>query len=559
METKQKKGLKFQILCLALGLLPMLVTAITITAFADFQLKRNIKAGIEDELKVAACGVKEYFAYDVIANGDVDYEEYSDHEYVTSLEEDEVELTLFKGDTRLLTSIKNADGSYNEGTQASPEVFNTVKNGNDYTASDVMINGTAYMVYYEPIYDGNGEFWGMAFAGEKQAYINETTSNVIKNLIFIVVCDVLIIVIIIIFLARKSTKPIKRAVVSMGELAEGNLDAEFVNDSIIFEIGELISSGEMLKEKLGTIIGNAKDTAVNLGESVETVDGLSKNSADGAVQISQAVNELATTAQSMAETVQDANTSVIKMGDIIDTITDGVANMVKVSQVSYDANMKAVNAMDILQDASNKSAESIEAITGQILETSKAINEVSAAADAISSISEETNLLALNASIEAARAGEAGRGFAVVAENIKKLAEESNQSAGQIQEIINHITGLSEKSVTMANEVGAIVENQKAALADAYREMEATKTSGVELKEGVQEVGKSAEDLADIKESVLNNISDLSAISEENAASSEEVSASVENIASAVEGTTEASAVMKDLADKLSEQMAYFK
>ncbi len=556
---KNKKGLKFQIMCVGMVIIPVLIAAVTITLFARYQLKINIAAGIEEQLKVAACGVKEYFAYDIVANGEVDYDEYADHEYMLSLADEGIELTLFRDDTRFLTSLKNADGKYNEGTQASPEIYATVKGGSDFADSNVTINGVKYMVYYEPIYDADGNFWGMAFAGKKQAKIEEETSRVVKNLLFITGAVVVIFVALSLVTAKITTKPIKRAVQSMEELAEGQLNAEFINDSYISEIRELINSGEELKEKLGIIIGNAKSTASSLGNSVETVDDLSKNSAEGTVQISQAVNELATTAQSMAETVQDANAEVIRMGDIIDNITGGVSNMVEVSKESYEANMKAVKAMDVLQAASDKSADSIDAIRTQIVETSKAIDEVSTAAEAISSISAETNLLALNASIEAARAGEAGKGFAVVAENIKKLAEESNKSAGQIQEIINHITALSEKSVSMAKEVGEIVENQKSALADAYKEMDATKESGIALREGVQQVGVKADELAEIKEAVLNDISDLSAISEENAASSEEVSASVESIASAVDGTKTESTTMKSYAETLADQMAFFK
>jgi len=99
----------------------------------------------------------------------------------------------------------------------------------------------------------------------------------------------------------------------------------------------------------------AKETAENLNTSAATVDDLSANSANGTSQISQAVGELASTAQTMAETVQDANGEVIKMGDIIDVITGSVENMVSLSKESYEGNQQAVKAMDVLQDASDKS------------------------------------------------------------------------------------------------------------------------------------------------------------------------------------------------------------
>ena len=555
----KKKGMSFKLLCLCFGLIPLLVTTIAVASLSIYMLNKNIKNGLYDALKVAAEGVEEYFAYDIAANGAVDYDEYSDHEYVQSQQPNDIELTLFQGDIRFLTSLKNTDGSYNEGTQANADIYAAVKGGSDYQAEGVAINGTDYMVYYTPIYDGNGNFWGMAFAGEPQAKVSDSVGSVTRNMILIAVAMIIVFSLAIWFLTTAFEKPIKRVAESLGILSGGDLDADFEFTSAVIEFGELIDAGGVLQSQLSNIIGNAKTTAVDLGASVTNVDGLSQSSADGTSQISLAVDELATTAQSMAETVQDANSAMIDMGNIIDDINEGVATMVQVSNESYEANMKAVKAMDVLQDASNKSADSIDAIRTQINDTNKAIDEVRTAADTISAISEETNLLALNASIEAARAGEAGRGFAVVAENIKKLAEESNQNAVQIQQIINQIIELSEKSVEMAGSVGEIVEDQKAALEDAYKEMEATKESGIKMSEGVKQVGEQADTLTSLKESVLGNITDLSAISEENAASSEEVLASVSNIAEAIGNTKNESAAMKELADALSERMAFFK
>jgi len=557
---KEKKSkLSFKAMCLSLGLIPLLVTVIAISILSIVMIKSNIKNGIENQLLVSTEQLNQYFAYDVIANGDVDYDEYSDHEYIESLKGSDIELTLFKDNVRLLTSLKNSDGSYNEGSTANADIYATVKSGESYSAENVDINGTKYFVYYKPIYDGNGQFWGMAFAGKPETEVQSSINQVIKNLIFVVIVLILAFIIVIWFLTGKLEKPIKKISEALKSLAKGDLNADFDTSSSIREFEELIVSGTTLHSELGSIIGNAKDTATNLGTSVNTVDDLSQNSATGTAQITTAVGELAATAQTMAENVQDANAAMIDIGSIIDSINSGVNNMISISEESFTANENAVAAMNILQDASEKSANSIDSIRVQIGNTNKAIDEVRTAADTISAISEETNLLALNASIEAARAGEAGRGFAVVAENIKKLAEESNENAIQIQQIINTIITLSAQSVRMADEVGEIVENQKSALNAAYKEMESAKNSGIKLGDGVKVVGSEADELGKLKEAVLSNIQDLSAISEENAATSQEVSASVESIANAVEGTRDESSSMKELAEALAQQMSYFK
>ncbi|MCR4960992.1 MAG: methyl-accepting chemotaxis protein [Lachnospiraceae bacterium] len=554
----KKKGLSFKALCVMIGTLPLVVVVLITTLISVRSLTSNMKEDVFTELKIASQGLREYFIYDVIANGSVDYDEYADHAYVEMLQGEGVEMTLFVDDTRFITSLKNADGSYNEGSKASDAVYAAVKSGQEYRSDSVVINGKNYYVCYLPMYDGNGNFWGMAFSGKTSEYVEQQIGKATAQLIVVGVLSFVIAFVVIFFIALKIAKALEVVSKSLDTLASGDLNADFTISSSIKEFEDLKDSGSNLQNKLSEIIGDAKNTAHRLNETATTVDGLSRNSAESTDQISRAVGELATTAQSMAETVQDANAEVINMGDIIDVITGSVETMVSLSKETSEGNAKAVEAMDILQAASDKSSESIDAIRSQIEETNDAIDHVKTATETISSISTETNLLALNASIEAARAGEAGRGFAVVAESIKKLAEESSKSADEIEEIIESITTLSQKTVAMAGEVGVLVEQQKEALADAYKQMEMTKANGVKMSEGVDTVGEQAESLAKIKEGVLNNISDLSAISEENAASSQEVSASVESIAAAVNGTKDEAENVKELSDQLTDQMSFF-
>ena len=554
----KKKGLSFKTLCILFGTLPLAIVVCLTTVISIMTVNSSMKQEVLTELKITVSAMSDYFVYDVVNNGFIDYNEYADHKYVEKLQSEGIEMTVFEGDTRLITSLKNADGSYNEGSKASAEVYAVVKGGSDYSSDSVKINGKNYYVYYKPMYDGNGNFWGMTFAGKPSEYVEGQMRQIAMQLILVGVLSMAVAIVVLFFIAGRIAKALSKVTESLDVLASGDLNADFDVSSPITEFTALKDSGTNLQSKLSGIIREAKNTAESLNESASTVDELSRNSAESTDQIARAVEELATTAQSMAETVQDANAEVINMGDIIDVITGSVESMVALSKETSEGNQKAVEAMDILQNASDKSSDSIDSIRAQIAETNDAIDHVRTATETISSISTETNLLALNASIEAARAGEAGRGFAVVAESIKKLAEESNKSADEIADIIERITSLSEKTVSMAGEVGVLVEQQKEALTDAYKQMEITKANGVKMSEGVDTVGKQAESLAKIKEGVLNDISDLSAISEENAASSEEVSASVESIASAVSGTKEESQNLKQFSDTLTDQMSYF-
>ena len=556
---KKKFNMSFQASLLITGLAPMVIAALVLAFVMTGQLKSHIKEGIEGELAVAAEQVKEYFAYDISSNGKVDYDEYADHKYIESLQKHEIELTLFEGDTRFITSLKNEKGEYNEGTQAAADIYASVKSGNIYTAENVVINGKKYMVHYLPIYDGKGDFWGMAFAGEPEAYINESISKVVTTVVIISVILVVLLAAIILLIARILSNSINSTVADINRLSDGNLDAQFETVSFVKEFNTLVDAGKTLQEQLITSVGGAKDTALNLGEAVATVDQLSATCADGTSQISQAVSELATTAQSMAETVQDANATVIDMGDSIDRISENVEDMNRSSDASMAANETAMEYMDKLTMASEKSAKTVDEISEKIAECSQSAEKIKTATVAITEIASETNLLSLNASIEAARAGESGRGFAVVAGEIQKLAEQSSDSANEIQDVIREILGKVGECVEKASEMTEVIKEQMEFLNQTRDKIDAMSTTGQELAQGAEAINAEAEELMKLKDSVMAAITDLSAISEENAASSEEVTASITNIAEAVESTKKESMQMREYADDLGVKMEFFK
>lgn len=555
----KKNSMSFKLAYLCVGIIPMLLGVMIIAMVITGSLRSNLKDDVKDSLRVAASQLNEYFKYDVLVNGKIDYEEYADHEYIESLQKEGIELTLFEGDTRFITSLKKDDGSYNEGSKAAADIYAEVKSGKDYTEEGVMINGTGYFVYYEPIYDGNKQFWGMAFAGKPEEMVKKEIQKVIALVAVCTIGLIVVLSIIIIILANKLAKTLAFTSEAISNLADGNLDTSFDSYSFINEFNGLVQSGDKLQKQLLSAVGGAKNTSSSLSSAVATVDELSANSAEGTSQIARAVSELATTAQSMAETVQEANATVIDMGESIDRITSNVSDMNKSSEASMDANKTAMEYMGKLTEASNKSAKSVETITVKIAECSESAEKIKTATDAITEISSQTNLLSLNASIEAARAGESGRGFAVVAGEIQKLAEQSSSSATEIQSVIDEILDKVKECVAQAAEMTEVINDQVKFLNETSTKINAMSETGRELAEGAKAISGEAKSLNKLKEIVLASISDLSAISEENAASSQEVTASVDNIASAVESTKEESETMRQLAEDLSSRMEFFK
>ena len=174
-------------------------------------------------------------------------------------------------------------------------------------------------------------------------------------------------------------------------------------------------------------------------------------------------------------------------------------------------------------------------------------------------IAEQTNLLALNASIEAARAGEAGKGFAVVADEIRKLAEETNQFAGEISETIASLSRMTNQGVKTMEKAGKIVTAQMTSLDNTNDKFEGISEAIEAVKNVVLELNESTDLMMEKKTQIINVIENLSAISEENAASTEEASASVEEQTASMAQISEASEELSKLAEDMQASIARFK
>ena len=182
----------------------------------------------------------------------------------------------------------------------------------------------------------------------------------------------------------------------------------------------------------------------------------------------------------------------------------------------------------------NESVSNAITEIGQTIDaTDKSANEIAKFSEAINSIASQTNLLSLNASIEAARAGESGRGFAVVAEEIKKLSEQSEESGNTIKAIAQDIIEKSSESVQQAAKIREIIEQEQS---DMESTQEIFNTLITEIDTSVGQIGEISErvrGLEDIKGVIVSNVSDLSAVSEETAASCETVEGSVYKVVDA--------------------------
>ena len=558
----KKTGFTMRKMLMMFCLIPLFVSLGIMTVTCVVYMRQSLEEQTKQLLQVSCAGVYEYYAYDLVnSDEDVEIDDVFtyDTEYIDHLQSMDVDLTLFKGDTRFLTSIKDDSGKRIEGTKASDAVIQTViKEGKEFYSDDVVINGKDYYVYYIPLKTPEGKVIGMVFAGKTQEAVQGMLQKMINIAMMIAGLLLVIFIPLCIYFSNKISKVLKTCSTNIGKLSEGDLGEQEETESIIDETKDLIYSSKVLKDKLDEIIGNIKTVSGDLNNDAQTVHSLSDNSSMSVNQISNAMEDLANGATEMASNVQDISKSVGDLNDTIGVLADSSAALATSSENIKNANNEARNYIGRVSDSSVQTVEAVDNITKQISSTNDAVQKIKEAVDMITSIASQTNLLALNASIEAARAGEAGRGFAVVASEIGNLSDQSSKSAEEIRNIVGEIVKNSEASVELSGSVATLIRQEQEYIKETQSKFEVLNTEIAESLEHINQVSKDTEALEKIQSVITDAVQSLSAISEENAASNEEVSASITGIAASVDEIAESAEGTKANADNLVNTVSFF-
>ena len=410
-----------------------------------------------------------------------------------------------------------------------------------------------------PVCSDDGEILGMAFAGERESIVQDAISDMLRSLVLRSVCLNVLFIAVMVYLSFKIRKPLLTTAEYIDQIANGNLSGNLEVKSVIREVTTLIRASVSMRDKLNSIVTEVDGHAAQLDSSMELLNTLASASSKGTNQIRQAVDELAATAASLAENVQTVNSRMLEMGDNVNAIHSETVTLNENSNKMDRANRNASESMNLVLESSHTSSDIITEMIVQVKATNEAIASISKAVELISDITAQTNLLSLNASIEAARAGQAGKGFAVVATEIKQLAEQSSQSADTIKKIADDILEKSNKSVELTERMRALAEKEQADIGGAKNGFDALSQI---IEANVTTAGIIAEktkNLEELKQTIINSITELSAISEENAASNEEVTANVSDIAEAVNKISDDTGTIKKVSTDLEELMQYFK
>lgn len=576
MAGKKRKGKKngssrLRIKIMLVALFPMILMAVIVGIIAA----RNMREGMQQEMMYAleteAHSLEQLYnavnddAYSVsgdkLMKGSFNVTDETD--FLDSLVEGtNMQVTLFYGDTRMATTLKDQSGKRLTGTKADESVARAVtQDGRTVEDYNITIDGEKYYACYAPLKDSGDKVVGMTFAGKPVTQVEALISQRTRGIIIAETVMVLIALVVIFILTRGIQTGLQAAEKAVYSLSNGDLTAAVESKAMRRndELGDMAKGVAVLMNQLLEVVNNIRASSKQLLKSGTDLSNMASQTSSTADDISKAIEEISQGAVAQADEIEKASHDVDTMGQLIGHIADNVAELDQGTQEIKGSSDRSIDIIRELTDSNDRSMEAVKEISRQVNATNESALKIRAAVDLITSIAEETNLLSLNASIEAARAGEQGRGFAVVAGQIQKLAEQSNESAGSIADIIRDLLKDSENSVQVMEEVQKIMNEQQ-------EKLHATRKQIVEVGDGISGAAQAAgmirqqtEHCNSARANVADVISNLSAISEQNAASTEETTASMEEMNAALNLLAESAQQLQEMSKSLEENISFFR
>lgn len=556
-KKREKRDFRFSLFSMLtmLSLIPLVLSIGIISVISLYVTKSNLEKEMQNTLHIVANNLASYCVENEITA--INAGNY--YEYLDSLKNQNIEMAIIAEGVPSTTSIKNDNDYRIREVEFEKDIIadrdELLENG--FYDEYVVIDDKVYYGYYVPIVS-NGEIKAIAFAGELQDNITGATRSIVVTFVTIAIVLVVIFAVVALFFSRTLSKSFDVIEENVNALSRGILSKQKESKSAIREMSNLLAETGTMQQNLSSTIGKVKGVSQNLANNVEDVTKLSESSAHRAKQITTVMEELSQSTIGMAENVQDIDVQMMEIGSCIGEISENVEHLSESAENILRTNNEArINMNDIMEN-SRRSVSAVDNITSQIKQTNDAIMEIGGAVELILEISEQTNLLSLNASIEAARAGSNGRGFAVVAEEIRRLSEQSAEGAEMIKNLAREITEKSQKSVGLADQVNSLIRQEQESVAKTQLKYEELSRDIDESVVEIKSIAEKTDNLTSHKGRVINNVQSLSSISQKNAESSEEVSKNILEIITEVQEVNENCEKINNMAGELRESVSYF-
>ncbi|QKS72519.1 methyl-accepting chemotaxis protein [Paenalkalicoccus suaedae] len=465
-------------------------------------------------------------------------------------------VTIFAMDTRVATNVQ-VDGGRAVGTQVSDSVNQTVlQNGENYYG-EADVAGSLIQSAYRPILNADNDIIGIWFVGATQEYVD----SVISSMITTFAIALLIITILGVVTAYLFGKRIKKRLLTVAQAMQAVGAGDFtvsIATSANDEIGSLQSGYEKMRSNLQALLSRVNESSDEVLASSTELSASSDETTKATEHITESIQQIAEYADEQVNSMENMEQAVASLQQGFSNITTNVfqadETSVRLNEYATDGEKNIEEGVSKIREI-DKRASDLDVRLTSLVDKAAEIGEV---LSLITAISEQTNLLALNAAIEAARAGEQGKGFAVVADEVRKLAEQSGQSvdevAGKLKDIqveANQAKQEMDANNQAISEGITTIDHARSTFGDIREQVTTMITQFDSLKSATQEMDASRAQL-------LETLATSKSLSQTTAKSSESIAAATEEQLASMEEVSSSSEMLSTLADELKQEVTKF-
>ena len=384
--------------------------------------------------------------------------------------------------------------------------------------------------------------------------------SVSNMLLLSVLAAVLVGMAVAVVITRMITRPLRKAV----DLAEraGNGDLTISREDFQYEssdeIGALADALAGMAELQAGAVREIVAAAEEVARGAETLAALSQETNASVEEVRGSLEQVASISESNSAALEESNAGVEEVAAgaqaAAKASSDGVAAANQTASMAKEAVAKVEEVIREVRAVGGKSGTNME----KIRSLAESVEEISGFVTVITSIADQTNLLALNAAIEAARAGEAGRGFAVVADEVRKLAEDSSRAAREVESLITTLHGNARESMEVTEETGRVMQSTVAEAADAQGRLSGVLGEIARIEKSIAHIAELSRSQASASEEMAGAIDQVSHATIDVVQRVDAIRSASGETAAASEGVAREASAMADRAEHMRNLLSRF-